>query len=84
MEDPLCFWTGNVDDILIFIQKSFIEYVLQKLNSFHQNIAFTFELEKNNIKSLLDVLNIWNHNAFVSFALYIEGSDYIEGINLAN
>ena len=64
LEDHLCFGIGYVDETLIFVKESFIEYMLQQLNSFHQNIQFTFELEKNNKNSFLDVLIIRKHNTY--------------------
>ena len=40
-------WKQYVDDTIGVIKLSSIEHVLSILNSFHQNIEFTYELERN-------------------------------------
>ena len=49
-------WKRYVDDTITYIKPSSINYVLSVLNSFHKNIKFTFEEEKDNKISFLDVL----------------------------
>ena len=39
-------WKRYVDDTITYIKPSSIDYVLSVLNSFHENIKFTFEEEK--------------------------------------
>ena len=39
----LTFWNRYVDDTFAFIRKSDVNYVLEKLNAFHENVKFTFE-----------------------------------------
>ena len=52
-----------VDDTITYIKPSSINYVLSELNSFHKNINFTFEEEKDNKISFLDVLILRNGNS---------------------
>ena len=39
-----------------YIDPTNVEFILNKLNNYHPNINFTFELEKNNEINFLDVL----------------------------
>ena len=41
-------WRQFVDDTFVYIKRVLIEYVLSVLNSFHDNIKFTYEQENNN------------------------------------
>ena len=41
-------WRRFVDDIFVYTKRGSIEYVLFALNSFHDNIKFTYEPENNN------------------------------------
>ena len=52
-------WKRYVDDTIAYIKPSYIDYVLSILNSFHKNMKFTFEEEKDKI-SFLDVLILRN------------------------
>ena len=47
-----------MDDTFLYVKRGSIEYVLPVLNSFHDNIKFTYEQENNNRLPLLDVLLI--------------------------
>ena len=49
-------WKRYVDDTICYINENAIENVLTKLNSHHSNIKFTYEKEKDNKISFLDVL----------------------------
>ena len=51
-------WKRYVDDTIAVIKLSSIEHVLSILNSFHQNIEFTYELEQNGKINFLDVMLI--------------------------
>ena len=51
-------WKRYVDDTITVIKLSSIEHVLSILNSFHQNIEFTYELEQNGTINFLDVMLI--------------------------
>ena len=53
-------WKRYVDDTITYIKPISINYVLSVLNSFHKNIKFTFEEEKDNKISFLDVLILSN------------------------
>ena len=52
-------WKRYLDDTIAYIKPSYIDYVLSILNSFHKNMKFTFEEEKDKI-SFLDVLILRN------------------------
>ena len=52
-------WKRYVDDTITYIKPSSIDYVLSVLDSFHKNIKFTFEEEKDKI-SFSDVLILRN------------------------
>ena len=51
-------WKRYVDDTITYIKPESILVVINILNSFHQNIKFTYELEKDGKISFLDVLLI--------------------------
>ena len=48
-------WKRYADDAIAVIKLSSIEHILSILNSFHQNIEFTYELERNGKNIFLDV-----------------------------
>ena len=56
-------WKRYVDDTITYMKSSSINYVLPVLNFFHKNIKFTFEEEKDNKISFLDVLILRNCNS---------------------
>ena len=58
LKNYLLFWKRYVDDTLCFVKKGSQDYVLSSLNDCHENIAFTFEEERNNMIYFLDVLLI--------------------------
>ena len=58
LKNYLLFWKRYVDDTLCFVKKGSRDYILSSLNDFHDNITFTFEEERNNMISFLDVLLI--------------------------
>lgn len=49
-------WVRYVDDTFALVREGEEKYVQEELNSFHQNIQFTYELEDNGKISFLDVL----------------------------
>ena len=52
----LCNWKRYVDNIHAYVNLEKADFILRKLNSYHPNIQFTFELEKNKPITCLDVL----------------------------
>ena len=60
--DNISHWRRYVDDTFVFIRKGCVEHVLARLNSFHKNIQFTYELENQNKLPFLDVLLIRRGN----------------------
>ena len=48
-------WKRYVDDTIVWIKEESINFVTEQLNTFHVNIEFTHELEKENKISFLDV-----------------------------
>ena len=53
-------WKRYVDDTFCYVKIGTSSDILNKFNGFHQNIQFTYELEKNNKLAFLDVLLIRN------------------------
>lgn len=49
-------WVRYVDDTFALVREGEEKYVQEELNSFHQNIQFTYELEDHGKISFLDVL----------------------------
>ena len=56
LKSYLCNWKRYVDDTHAYVEPTKVEFILNKLNNYHPNINFTFELEKNNEINFLDVL----------------------------
>ena len=54
--DKIQHWSRYVDDTFAFIKPDTEKEIQQKLNSFHKNIKFTYEFEKENQIAFLDVL----------------------------
>ena len=54
----LQFWKRYVYDNICFVRNGYQEFVLSCLNSFHNSIQFTYETEKENEISFLDILII--------------------------
>ena len=61
-----------VNDIFVYVKRSFIEYVLSVINSLHDNIKFTYEQENNNrlpfltrddekVTAIVFRKDIWSH-----------------------
>ena len=74
VKDNISHWRRYVDDTFLFIKKGYVEHVLARLNSFHKNIQFTYELENQNKLPFLDVLLIQRGNK-------IETTVYIKSTN---
>ena len=55
LKDKMPLWFRYVDDTFTFIKDNEIQNVLNVLNSFHADIKFTHEIEKNGCISFLDV-----------------------------
>ena len=53
---PLFTWKKYADDTFCCVKISTVNDILNNLNGFHQNIQFTYELEKNNKLAFLVVL----------------------------
>ena len=51
----LVHWKRYVDDTHVYMEPDKIGYVMKKLNTYHQQIQFTYELEKYQHISFLDV-----------------------------
>ena len=61
LNDHVKKWRRFVDDTVVNVKCSWIEYVLPVLNSFHDNIKFTYEQENNNRLPFLNILFIRDH-----------------------
>ena len=69
LKNYLLFWKRYFDDTLCFVKKGSRDYILSSLNDFHDNITFTFEEERNNMISFLDVLLIHKQDG-IDLALF--------------
>ena len=49
-------WKRYFDDTHAYIEPEKIDYIMKKLNTYHQQIQFTYELEKYQRILFLDVL----------------------------
>ena len=49
-------WKRYVDDTHAYVEPTKVEFILNKINNYHPNINFTFELGKNNGINFLDIL----------------------------
>ena len=56
LKSCLCNQKRYVDDTHDYVEATKVEFILNKLNNFHPNINFTFELEKNDEINFLDAL----------------------------
>ena len=56
-------WKRYVDDTITAIREDSVDLALSKLNNFNKNIQFTYELEKQQQISFLDVLIIRKDNS---------------------
>ena len=57
-------WKRYVGDTRAVTKLSFVEHVLSILNSFHQNIEFTYKLEQNGKINFSDVMLIRTNDTF--------------------
>ena len=62
-------WKRFVDYTIGYVKNGSIDIILSKLNSFHPNLQFTYEVEEENKLSFLDVLLIRNGN-FIETKVY--------------
>ena len=60
LNESMTLWRRFVDDTKTFVKNDSIAYVLDQLNSFHEQIQFTYEVEHNNKLPFLHVLLIKN------------------------
>ena len=58
LSQHLQYWKRYVDDTICFVRNGYQEFVLSRLNSFHNSIQFTYKIEKENEISFLDILII--------------------------
>ena len=58
LRDHMSPWKRYVDDTISYIKEESIEHVLSKLNGYHDNIEFTYEIENDGKLPFLDVLVI--------------------------
>ena len=54
----MCPWKRHVDDTISYIKEESTDRVLSKLNGYHDNIEFTYEIENEGKLPVLDILVI--------------------------
>ena len=62
LNESMILWRRFVDNTIILVKNDSITYVLDQLNSFHEQIQFTYEVEHDNKLPFLDFLLIKNTN----------------------
>ena len=62
-------WKSYVDDTISYLKEEFIEHILSKLNGYHDNIKFTYEIEKDDNQSFLGVI-VMRKDCEVEAAIY--------------
>ena len=55
LKDHVKEWRRLVDDTFVHVKRGSIEYVLSLVNSFHDNIKFSYEQKNNNRLPFLDI-----------------------------
>ena len=73
MEKMKC-WTTYVDDTHCHIKTDSIEYVLEMLNGFNENIQFICEVEADSKISFLDVSLIRESNNSINLTVYLKST----------
>eukprot|EP00794_Sanderia_malayensis_P004073 gene4073-4626_t len=68
-------WKRYVDDTLSLINVNSVNRVVEKLESFHENIKFTYELEKENKISFLDISLISNADGSFDTTVFRKETD---------
>ena len=61
MREHIGSWKRYVDDAISYIKEESTELVLSKLNNYHDNIEFTYEIENDGKLPFIDVLVIWKN-----------------------
>ena len=62
LNESITLWQRFVDGSIMFVKNDNIDCTLDQLNSFHEQIQFTYEVEHNNKLPFLDVLLIKDAN----------------------
>ena len=58
LSKDISLWKRYVDDTICFLNSNHISHSLESLNSFHSNVKFTVEIEKENKIAFFDTLLI--------------------------
>ena len=75
MHDNVPLWYRYVDDTFTFIKNGQVENVMHVLNGFHPSIKFTYEKEKDNSISFLDVHVIRRLDGYFDTDIYRKQTD---------
>ena len=60
------FYYRYTDDTILCVQKKQIDLIINTFNSYHQNLQFTHELQKNNLINFLDMTLISSDNHIIT------------------
>ena len=74
LSKDISLWKRYVDDTICFVNSNCISHVLESLNSFHSNIKFTIEIEKESKIAFLDILLIRYKN-LINTTMYHKKTD---------
>ena len=61
LSKDISLWKRYVDDTICFVNSNSISHALESLNSFHSNIKFAIEIEKEKKIGFLEILLICNN-----------------------
>ena len=70
LETSMPTWKRYVDDTFTIVEKGKLEDIIRTLNSFHPNINFTHDIEKEGKIPFLDVLLTKEENGVVNTSVY--------------
>ena len=60
----LLFYYRYVDDTILCVQRKHIDLIINTFDSYHQNLQFTHELQKNNSINFLDMTHLWRQQYY--------------------
>ena len=63
-------WECHVDDVFLIIHKTYLQELLEHINSLHPQTQFTKEEENNSSLPFLDTLVQRNHDKTISVKIY--------------
>ena len=84
LSQHLQFWKRYVDDTICFFRNGYQEFVLSRLNSSHNSIQFTYQIEKENEISFNGILIIRSGQKIETrvYRKYRKSTNFIENLQI--